>query len=111
MKKNTIQTLINYLNGETVANIDEIKAELVAELERGARKAQANRDLYASAHDAVIAVLASVSVPVTMSELYEAVKDELPEGFTKGKVQYAVTRLWTDEIAKVEGKISAYTLK
>jgi hypothetical protein len=111
MKKNTMMALVSYLNGNTVDNLDEIKAELEAELNKGAEKAQANRDLYASAHDVVIEALRTASAPVTIGELYEAVADELPDGMTKGKVQYAVTRLWVDEIAKVEGKVISYTLR
>ena len=111
MKKTTIQTLVSYLNGTPVDNLAEIKEELEKELNRNAEKAQANRDLYASAHDVVINALASASAPVTMSELWEAVDGNLPDGMTKGKVQYAVTRLWSDEIVKTEGKVNAYSLK
>ena len=38
-------------------------------------------------------------------------KDSLPEGFSKGKVQYAVTRLWADEVTKTEGKVNTYSLR
>ena len=111
MKKSTMKSLVAYLNGETVANLDELKAELEAELNKGEEKAQANRDLYASAHDVVIEALRSASAPVTIGELYEAIEENLPEGMTKGKVQYAVTRLWANEIAKTEGKVNTYSLR
>ena len=39
-----MMALVSYLNGNTVDNIAEIKAELEAELNRGAEKAQKNRD-------------------------------------------------------------------
>ena len=110
MKKSTLTSIVALLNGETV-DIEALKAEVEAELNKGAEKAQANRDLYASAHDVVIEALRSASAPVTIGELYEAIADDLPDGMTKGKVQYAVTRLWVDEIAKVEGKVNAYTLR
>ena len=111
MKKSTMIALVSLLNGEVIANRDEIKAELEAELNKGAEKAQANRDLYASAHDVIISTLASATAPVTMAELWEAVEGTLPEGMTKGKVQYAVTRLWSDEIVKTEGKVNTYSLR
>ena len=100
----------------TIATIDtpeaeEIRNAIQKELAKGEAKAQANRDLYASAHDVVINALASATAPVTMSELWDAVDGDLPEGMTKGKVQYAVTRLWSDEIVKTEGKVNAYALK
>lgn len=111
MKKTTMNSILSLIATINTPEADEIRAELTAELAKGAEKAQANRDLYASAHDVVIEALASASAPVTMSELYEAVKDNLPDGMSKGKVQYAVTRLWTDEIVKTEGKVNAYSLK
>jgi hypothetical protein len=111
MKKSTMQSLVSYLDGEVVTNLDEIRAELVAELTKGEAKAQANRDLYAQAHDVVMSGLAQATVPVTIGELYESIKDELPEGFSKGKVQYAITRLWADEVEKTEGKVNTYALK
>ena len=111
MKKASLQSLVNYLNGETVTNLDEIKAEIEAELGKGEAKAQANRDLYASAHDIVMNGLRMASAPVTIGELYDEIANELPEGFTKGKVQYLVTRVLTDKVTKIEGKVNTYTLK
>ena len=107
MKKASLQSLVSYLNGETVDNIAEIKAEIEAELSRGEAKAQANRDAYAQAKDVILNALSDT--PVTISEVYEEVKNDLPEGFTKSKVQYAITRLFADEVVKHEGKVNTYT--
>ena len=109
MKKASLQSLVSYLNGQTVDNIAEIKAEIEAELAKGEAKAQANRDLYADAKDIVLGALSDT--PVTIGELYEEIKDALPDGFSKGKVQYAITRMWADEVTKVEGKVNTYTRK
>lgn len=106
MKKSTMMSLVAYLNGENVTNLDEIKAELEAELNRGAEKAAANREMYEAAHDVVMAQLGDI--PVTIGELYETIKDELPDGFSKGKLQYAITRMWIGELVKVEGKVNGY---
>ena len=118
MKKATMKAIVNYLtNNLSYADADEkefLQAavdELTAELNRGAEKAQANRELYAEAHDTVIAMMGGLTSPATISELYDEVADRLPEGMTKGKFQYAVTRLWNDEIVKTEGKVNAYSLK
>ena len=109
MKKSTMQSLVSYLNGETVDNIAEIKAEIEAELAKGAEKAQANRDLYAQAKGIVLGALSET--PVTIGELYDEIANDLPEGFSKGKVQYAITRLWADEVVKTEGKVNSYSRK
>lgn len=116
MRKVSLQSLVSFIDsmdaqGSATQEIKDIRDEIVAELSKGAEKAQANRDLYASAHDVVINALASATAPVTMSELWDAVDGDLPDGMTKGKVQYAVTRLWSDEIVKTEGKVNAYSLK
>lgn len=110
MKKNTMMALVSYLNGEVVDNIAEIKAELEAELNKGAEKAQKNRELYESVKPIVMEGFRTAGVPVTVSELYEEIKGNLPEGFGKSKVQYAVTRLWINELGKKEGKVNAYFL-
>ena len=109
MTKAIMNSILN-----TIASIDTPEAEAIrnalnAELAKGAEKAQANRDLYATAHDVVISALSET--PVTIAELYEEIADNLPEGFSKGKVQYAITRLWADEVTKVEGKVNSYTRK
>ena len=109
MKKSTMQSLVSYLNGETVDNIAEIKAEIEAALAKGAEKAQANRDLYAQAKSVVLGALSET--PVTIGELYDEIANDLPEGFSKGKVQYAITRLWADEVVKTEGKVNTYSRK
>lgn len=103
--------LVSYLNGATVDNLAEIKSELEAELNRNAEKAAANRNLYESAKPIVFEGFRVAGVPITIAELYEEIKGNLPQGFSKSKVQYAVTRLWSDEIAKTEGKTNAYTVK
>jgi hypothetical protein len=109
MKKVTMNTILSLIANIDTPEAEEVRAEITAELSKGEAKAQANRDLYAQAHDVVISAL--TETPVTIGELYEEVKDSLPEGMTKGKVQYAITRLWSDEIVKTEGKVNAYALK
>jgi hypothetical protein len=109
MKKSSLQSLVSYLNGETITNIDEIKAEIEAELAKDVERKQANAEAYEAAKPIILGALSDT--PVTLGELYDEVADDLPDGFTKGKVQYAVTRLWCDEITKVEGKVNSYTRK
>ena len=105
MKKSTMIALVSLLNGEVIANPDEIKAELEAELNKGKAKADATQAEYAEIWDAVVKALRSATDPVTAQEL----ADET--GFSKGKIVYGLTRLWKDEVERVEGKVNAYTLK
>ena len=113
MKKATLTAIASYLF-ENVQYANDIEkefltnalAELNAEINRGAdAKAQKVAE-----YDAVKPVVldALSDTPVTIAELYDAVHDELPDGFTRGKLQYAVTKLWVDEIVKIDGKPNTY---
>jgi len=105
MKKNTIQSLVSYLNGETVTNLDEIKAELEAELAKGQAKKEANQAAYAEYHDKVIEVLSGLTDPVTAQDI----ADET--GIARGKISYAMKNYWADEIiADKSGKVTTYRL-
>lgn len=109
MRKSTIQSLVSYLNGNAITNLDEIKDELTAELNKDAVRKQANADVYEQVKPIVFGVLCDT--PLTIGEIYDAIEGDLPDGFTKGKVQYAITRLWIDEVNKIEGKVNTYTRK
>lgn len=107
MKKSTLKALVSYLEGQTVDNLPEIHDELVAELNRNAEKAAANRELYNAAKGIALRELGTT--PVTASELYEAVADELPTGFTKGKLSWALNNIWADSVVRIDGKVKTYT--
>lgn len=110
MRKVSLQSLVSFIDSiDAPQEILDIREEIVGELAKGEAKAQANRDLYAEAKGIVLGALSDT--PVTIGELYEEVKGKLPEGFSKGKVQYALTRLWADEVVKTEGKVNTYTRK
>ena len=102
-----METLVRYLNGETVDNLDEIKAELEAELAKNAEKARANRDMYAVAHDVVMEHLPVTPARLTVAALWELVKDEMPEDMSKSKMQYGLRELWSAEVQKFENPKSA----
>lgn len=108
MKKNTMIAVRDYLT--SVDALPEVVAEINAELAKDEAKAQANRDLYAEAHDVIMEALPT-ETPVTITELFNEIEDNLPAGFSKGKVQYAITRMWVDEVVKHEGKTNGYTRK
>ena len=105
MKKNTLTAIANYI--KNVPELATEYAELAAELAKNEAKAQANRDLYAAAHDVVMAHL--TDTPVTVADLFAACEDELPEGFSKSKIQYAVRELWASEVVKHENGKKAFT--
>lgn len=104
MKKATLTAIY-----ETLKTLDydpEILAELDKEINKGAEQKAKNAKAYEDIHDIVMGVL--TSTPATVAEIWDAIKDEVAEGVTKGKVQYGLTHLWGDEIVKVEGKPNGY---
>ena len=105
MKKATFEAIKTALTNFGFADAD-ILAELDKEINKGAEAKAKNAETYESFHDLLINALGDA--PATCGEIFEAIEDELPEGITKGKVQYALSHLWQDEIVKIEGKPNTY---
>lgn len=106
MKKATMNTILTLIADIDTPEAEAVRSELNAELNKGEAVKAQNAALYEAAKAVVMSELGET--PVTISELYEAVEGNLPEGFTKGKLQYAVTRLWTADIVRIEGKVNTY---
>ena len=107
MKKATMNVILSLIATIDTPEAEAVRAELTAELNKGAEKAEANRKLYEQAREIVLSELGDT--PVTVAELFEAVEDKLPEGFTKAKVQYALGHYWESDVVKHEGKVNSYT--
>jgi len=105
MKKATYEAIKTALTNFGYDNAD-VLAEIDKEINKGAEVKAKNAEAYDAIHDIVIGAL--TSAPATVAEIWEAIEDEVPAGVTKGKVQYALTHLWQDEIVKVEGKPNGY---
>ena len=107
MKKATLSAIYDALKA-----ID-FDADMLAEVEKDLTKGEAEKAKNAEVYEQVkpIVLGALSDTPVTLGELYDEIANELPEGFTKGKVQYAITRLWADDVTKVEGKVNSYARK
>ena len=108
MKKATMNTILSLISSIDTPEAEAVRAELNAELSKGEAVKAENAKLYESAKPVVMDELSKATEAVTIAELYDAVEDKLPEGFTKGKLQYAMTRLWKDDLVRTEGKVNAY---
>ena len=108
MKKIHLTAILDILNGISYSDemVAELKDELSRELNKGAEAKAKNAEAYKGIHDLVIGALSDT--PATCAEIFEQIETELPEGMGKGKVQYALTHLWQDEIVKIEGKPNTY---
>ena len=108
MKKVTMNTILSLIANIDTDEANEVRAELTAELNKGAEEKARNAEQYEQAKAIVMDELSDT--PVTIGELWNALADKLSEvGMTKGKLQYAVTRLWKDEIVRTEGKVNTYS--
>lgn len=106
MKKSVFASILTLISTIDTPEAEEVRQAVTAELNKGAEQKAENAKLYDTAKGIVLSELGET--PVTIGELYDAVAKQLPEGFTKGKLQYAVTRLWTSEIVRIEGKVNTY---
>ena len=107
MKKTSLVAIKTALTNFGFAD-EDVMAELTAEINKGEEQKAKNAAVYASFHDVVMDALGKVTEPVTLAELWDEVADDVPEDVTKGKLQYAVTRLWKDEIVKIDGNPCTY---
>jgi hypothetical protein len=105
MKKTSFEAIRSALIAANFSNAD-ILAELDKEINKGAEAKAKNAEAYEAMHDIIVGALSDT--PATCSEIFESIENDLPMGTTKGKVQYALTHLWQDEIVKVEGKPNGY---
>lgn len=97
-----MQSLVSFL--ADYPQMADAREELVRELNRNAEKAAANRELYEAARGVVLDQLATAAEGATLAELVESCSDNLPEGFTKGKVQYALLHYWNDAVSVEQTK-------
>ena len=106
MKKSTLTTIYSALLDSGYESTNPIMEELHKEITKGEAEKAKNAEAYDAIHDHIVPNL--TDKPCTVAELWDVIKDDVPEGITKGKVQYALTHLWQDEIVKVEGKPNGY---
>ena len=106
MKKNTLEAIRNYLNGDETIDLSVVRDEVNAEWERLNAKRNANRVAYDAAKDVAFGILSET--PMTVKEIFAA-SDEWPQSFTAAKVQYALLNYWNGEVVKHDNGKSAYT--
>lgn len=110
MKKATYEAIYATLSSVEFESKETIMAELYKEIHKGEETKAIKVALYEMAKPIVLEGLRVAGTPVTIAELYEEIKGDLPEGFTKAQVQYGISHYWTGEITKHEGKVMSYSL-
>lgn len=110
MKRATLATILSLIQSVDTPEAEAARAEITAELAKGEEQKKANEALYAQVEPIILTALKKAKAPVTLGELYGEVCDELPEGFTKGKVQYALTHGLKDKVTVTPGKVNSYSV-
>ena len=110
MKKSTYEVIYTALSSVEFESKETVMTELYKEIHKGEEAKAAKVAQYEAAKPIVLEGLRVAGVPVTIAELYEEVKGDLPEGFTKAQVQYGISHYWTAEVVKHEGKTMSYSL-
>lgn len=107
MKKSTMEALYTVIN-KGAAVTDELRAEFNAEYERTTAKSRANAAMYDEARDFLMNT-PDWDRPMTAAELAETFAADLPDGFSKSKVQYALLHYWVDSVERHDNGKNAYT--
>lgn len=115
MKISTLNTVISTLtaiafdNAEVMADLTEELSKAEAADARAKERTAAKVAEYEAVKPIVFGALSET--PITLAEMWESIADEVPKGFTKGKLSYALRALWGDEVVKTEGKVNSYSVK
>ena len=107
MKKNTITALYNYfVNSDDTVDLSTVIEDIRAEYERTVAKSAAKANAYDAAKPIVFGVMTK---PMTVKEIFAKCENNLPDGFTAHKIQYALLNYWRDEVVKIDNGKSAFT--
>ena len=109
MKKDTLRCMLDLIEGHPV-DTESLKAEIEAELNKGAEEKAARAAAYESIHDVIVDNL--TDTPISCADLWGEIEGEVTaKGMTRHNVQYALNNLWQDEIVKIPGKPNSYRRK
>lgn len=108
MKNSTLSTIYTALLDAGYESTDPVMTEIEKELHRGDAVKAEKAAVYEAAKPVVFAVFEQTDSALTVAEIWEAIEDEVPAGFTKSKLSYGLTHNWANEVVKVDGKVNAY---
>lgn len=110
MKNSTMNTIYAALSTVDFADKETIMAELYNEIHRGDAAKEAKVAEYAGAREVVLEGLRVAGKPITLAELWDEVKDSLPN-FTKNQVSYGLRNYWANDVTVTVGKVNMYSLR
>ena len=110
MKKNTITALYNYfVKNDNTVDLSAVVEDIRTEYEKSVEKANAKMNVYELAKPIVLSAITDVAL--TVKDIFTTCENDLPEGFTANKIQYALLHYWTDEVDKIDNGKGPFTYK
>ncbi len=107
MKKNTLAALYNYfVKNDSTIDLSTAVEDIRSEYENAIAKSAAKANAYDAAKPIVFGVMTE---PMTVKAIFAKCENDLPEGFTVNKIQYALLNYWRDEVVKIDNGKNAYT--
>ena len=108
MKKNTVTALYNYfVKNDNTVDLSSAVEDIRAEFEKSAEKVNAKMISYERAKPIVLSAITGVAL--TVKDIFTTCENDLPEGFTASKIQYALLHYWTDEVVKIDNGKGPFT--
>ena len=111
MTKETMNTIYAVLNTVDFEDKPAVMEALEKELHKNDRVKAEKEAMYAEAKAVVLDTIRVAGVPVTVAEIFDSCESNLPDGFTKNKINYGLTHYWADAVEKIEGKVNSYRVK
>jgi len=108
MKKNTITALYTYfVKNDTTVDLSAVIEDIRAEYEKSAEKINAKMDAYERAKPIVLSAITGTAL--TVKDIFTTCENDLPEGFTASKIQYALLHYWANEVNKIDNGKGPFT--
>ena len=108
MKKNTLTALYNYfVKSDDTIDLTAVVEDIRAEYEKSAAKVSAKMDAYEQAKPIVLSAIADTAL--TVKDIFAVCENDLPDGFTAHKIQYALLNYWCDEVVKIDNGKAPFT--
>lgn len=111
MKKSTLESIRNYLNGDTTVDLSVLTEEVNAEWERLTAKSEEKKSERGEVADIVLTTLADATDAMTAQEIFDAC--EMPQDYKVRQLTWLLTHDLADKVERIENgrKALKYKLK
>ena len=109
MKKSTLESIRNYLNGDSTVDLSVLRDEVNAEWERLTAKSEEKKSERGEIADIVLTTLAETTEPLTAQEILD--DSDVPRDYTVRKLTWLLTHDLADQVERGENGRKALKYK